>query len=166
MRTIRKTVIAVAVTAVLACQGENGPQGPRGPEGPEGPSGPTGAQGEQGPTGPEGPSGPAGPQGPPGPANGGLYASRGDIYYRESAMGTTTGIVEVECDAPADLPLSGACTEHETTSLHLCGEPGLSFWPDTSPSVPAAYRCSWCSGGTVVTNVPTGRAHVVCVKHP
>jgi hypothetical protein len=166
MRTQTRALIAAALTASLACQGEAGRPGPQGSGGPEGPPGATGSQGQRGPPGPEGPIGPEGPQGLPGPANGGLYASRADIYYRSSGMGTTTGVVEVGCDAAGDLPLTGSCTENEATALHRCVEPGLSFWPNANPSTPATYRCSWCSGGVIVNSVPTGQAHVVCVKNP
>jgi len=81
-------------------------------------------------------------------------------------VGTTTGILEVSCDANADLPLTGACTENETTPLHPCVEPQLGSWPNAIPAVPAIYRCVWCSGGIQVINVPTAQAHIVCVKHP
>jgi hypothetical protein len=153
----------------IGCRGSAGPQGPQGlqgatgPQGLQGSTGPTGATGLQGDPGPQGPPG---LQGPPGPANGGLYASRGDIYYRGSSVGTTTGILQVSCDTNNDLPLAGACIEAEMTPLHLCGEPGLSSWPNSNPAIPAIYRCSWCSSGIVVLNVPTGQAYIVCIKHP
>jgi hypothetical protein len=145
------------------CGSNTGTVGPAGPPGPVGPQGPTGPQGTAGLAGS---AGAIGPPGPPGPANGGLYASRADIYYRASAVGTTTGIVRVSCDSNLDLPLSGACTEGEATSLHLCIEPAISFWPGANPTTPAAYVCTWCAAGLVVNTVPTGQAHIVCIKHP
>ncbi len=166
MLTPRGICLLAVLSLGAACRGETGPQGPTGPQGVSGSSGPSGPQGVQGNTGATGPVGPQGPSGPPGPANGGLYASRADIYFRQSTIGTTTGEVSVSCDANADLPLSGACTEHESTPLQLCLEPGLSFWPNSNPSSPALYRCVWCSGGLVVNDVPTAQAHVVCIKHP
>jgi hypothetical protein len=169
MSTSIRALALSLLSLAVGCQGSTGAQGPQGPEGPAGPQGPQGPVGPAGPTGSQGvpgSQGPAGPQGPPGPANGGLYASRGDIYYRESAVGTTNGILEVSCDTNNDLPLTGACTEGETTPLHLCFDPGLTSWPNANPAVPALYRCVWCSGGVVELNVPTGQAHIVCIRHP
>src|SRR6266498_2469855 len=132
------------VSLCAGCGSNTGTVGPAGPVGPEGPQGSTGPQGAAGPAGSPGPNGPAGP---PGAANGGFYASRANIYYRQSAVGTTTGIVQVSCDTNLDLPLSGACTEGENTALHLCLPPDLAAWPNANPSTPAAYVCTWCAGG-------------------
>lgn len=166
MANLMRACLVATLTMLAACEGKRGPQGPAGPPGADGTPGTPGAPGAPGAQGDPGPQGIQGIQGPPGPANGGLYASRADIYYRSSAVGTTTGSVSVSCDANADLPLSGSCTESETTALHLCLEPGISAWSSASPSVPALFRCVWCSGGVVVNNVPTAQAHIVCVKHP
>jgi hypothetical protein len=166
MSKLARTLAVSIVSLLLGCRGSTGAQGPAGQTGPTGLQGPQGPAGTTGATGPQGDAGPQGPPGPPGPANGGLYASRGDIYYRASAVGTATGIVQVSCDTNNDLPLAGACTEAETTPLALCGEPGLSFWPSANPALPALYRCQWCSSGVVVLNVPTGQAYIVCIRHP
>lgn len=169
MTTMKLATWAVLVTLLASCQGSTGPQGPPGPKGDPGTQGIQGTQGpkgDPGDPGQQGLQGQQGIQGPPGPANGGLYASRSDIYYRSSAVGTTTGFVEVSCDANGDLPLAGSCTEAEATSLHQCLEPGLSFWPNPNPTSPALYRCGWCAGGVVVSAVPTAQAHIVCIKKP
>ncbi|WP_248346427.1 hypothetical protein [Anaeromyxobacter paludicola] len=97
---------------------------------------------------------------------GGLYTSRADIYCRHSAVGTTSGITGVSCDAAADLPLTGFCTEHETQLLHLASDPTNNGWPGNS-IFPAAITCIWTDNtGTAVNTLTTSQAHICCIKHP
>ncbi len=72
-------LVALALSAGLACQGKQGPEGPRGIPGETGRTGPAGEPGPAGlpgPVGPAGPLGPAGDRGEPGPR--GAPGPRGD----------------------------------------------------------------------------------------
>ena len=59
-----RSVLLLAATLLLACEGSNGPAGAQGKPGPSGPAGP---EGPRGPAGADGPAGPAGESGPAGP---------------------------------------------------------------------------------------------------
>ena len=76
-------MLALAITALMACAGPTGPQGEAGPQGPRGETGAVGPQGQGGPQGPEGALGPIGPGGPEGPQGSegekGEQGPKGDI---------------------------------------------------------------------------------------
>jgi len=144
-------------------------------QGSPGPAGPQGSKGEPGATGPQGVAGPQG---------GGRYVSRANLVCRTAPPdglhvadggvgggGPFGGTVDVRCEAPGDLPVSGGCAAVGplpadtvlTDSAPLDWE-ATAQQLDAGTALAPGWTCAWqIRGGSAHDLLVYAR---VCCVHP
>lgn len=145
---MRPTILAIGVVLVAGCLA-------RGPEGEQGEPGADGAQGAQG------------ERGLPGPAGGGLYTSRQNVYCKK-AMGAQAAAayrMQLECDSPKDLPLTGSCEGVNEANAHLVGNAPTGWGKDASLQSTAGWQCAWAfNPGPGPAELPQATVHLCCIQ--
>jgi hypothetical protein len=146
---MKRFIVAMMVSACVACDPGTGPQGERGPEGQEGP---------------EGRSGPPGDAGTPG---GGHYTSKQSVYCKE-ATGTTMAAgyaLAVDCNDANDLYLTGGCDRVSEPNSFLYENSATGLDRNASSLVEAGHRCAWAFNPTTGPSaLPAARARLCCIE--
>jgi hypothetical protein len=88
------------------------------------------------------------------------YSSRQQVQCSSVTMSVGQLSVLAECPHVDDLPLAGTCSKPGAGG-EVLGQNGPAGW-EGSIAAPAAWTCSWVSGGQAV-NVPGATATICCV---
>jgi hypothetical protein len=135
-------------------------------EGPAGPVGSQGIQGLKGDKGDKGDQGIQGIQGIQGVAGGGWYTAHTDTYCKKATNAPVVlsgAQLQVDCDDPLDLGLSGSCYGHGRSDVYLNESRQLSW---ETVGAKAAWLCTWLfDTGVTPVALTTATAEICCVKH-